>query len=200
MSAIPTKQALENKRRLLVEALSKLAANERKDYLEKLEKQAETYLQEQLKAALAITQRAVTLAAILGAVIAAIAGLVGTLAARLVDLGVHYAALVPLLICLIVALARVIRATMPGRFFYAGTNPIHWADDIVQGRKLEDTRIEQLGLYSESISDNTVSMREAQDCLTSGYTWIGLGLAAFLCGEFAIALSFIAKHGLPSLP
>jgi hypothetical protein len=71
-------QELKNKRRLLVEALSKLAPAAQKDYLEKLEKQAETYLQEQLKAALAITQRAVTLAAILGAVIAAIAGLAGT--------------------------------------------------------------------------------------------------------------------------
>jgi hypothetical protein len=153
-----------------------------------------------LKAALAITQRAVTLAAILGAVIAAIAGLAGTLAAKQLDLGVHYYALVPFLILLIVALSRVIRATMPGRFFYAGTNPVHWTDDIVQGRKLEDARIEQLALYSESISDNGVSMREAQASLEAGYMWIGLGLTAFLCGEFVIALSFIAKHGLPSLP
>ena len=50
-----------------------------------------------MKAALAITQRAVTLAAILGAVIAAIAGLAGTLAAKQLDLGVHYYALVPFL-------------------------------------------------------------------------------------------------------
>jgi hypothetical protein len=191
---------LENKRKLLIEALLKLAPDDRKDYLEKLEKQAETYLQEQLKAALAITQRAVTLAAILGAVIAAIAGLVGTLAARLVDLGVHYAALVPLLICLIGALSRVIRATMPDRFFYAGSNPIHWTDDVAQGQKLENARIEQLGLYSESISDNNVSMKLAQNYLVSGYRWVGLGLTFFLCGEFVIALSLVAKHGLPSLP
>jgi hypothetical protein len=89
---------------------------------------------------------------------------------------------------------------MPDRFYYAGSNPVHWTDDIAQGRSLEETRIEQLGLYSESITDNTVSMREAQGCLEAGYMWIGLGLGAVLCGEFVIALSFIARHGLPPLP
>jgi hypothetical protein len=200
MSAALSNDALKNRRRLLVEALSKLNLDARKDYLEKLEKQAETYLQEQLKAALAITQRAVTLAAFLGAVIASVTGLVGTLAARFVDLGVHYAALVPLLICLIVALSRVIRATMPDRFFYAGTNPIHWTDDIVEGRPLEDARVEQLALYSESISDNNASLRAAQACMASGFNWVGLGLLLFLAGEFVIALSLVGKHGLPSLP
>ncbi|WP_038973273.1 hypothetical protein [Bradyrhizobium genomosp. III] len=200
MATAQAKQDLKNRRRLLVEGLSKLAPAERKDYLEKLEKQAETYLQEQLKAALAITQRAVTLAAILGAVIAAIAGLAGTLAARQLDLGVHYYVLTPMLLCLIIALSRIFRATMPDKFYYAGTNPVHWADDVVRGRGLEETRIEQLALYSESITDNTASMKEAQGFLRSGYMWIGLALGAVLCGEFVIALSFIAKHGLPPLP
>lgn len=200
MATAQAKQDLKNRRRLLVDGLSKLVPAERKDYLEKLEKQAETYLQEQLKAALAITQRAVTLAAILGAVIAAIAGLAGTLAGRQLELGVHYYALTPMLLCLIIALSRIFRATMPDRFYYAGTNPVHWTDDVVQGRGLEETRIEQLALYSESITDNTASMKEAQGFLRSGYMWIGLALGAVLCGEFVIALSFIAKHGLPSLP
>jgi hypothetical protein len=200
MSAIPNKNELEHERHRLVEGLSKLAPDERKHYLEKLEKQAETYLQEQLKAALAITQRAVTLAAILGAVIASIIGLVGTLSARLVDLGVHYAALVPLLLCLIVALSHVIRATMPERFFYAGANPVHWTDDVVQGRALDDARSEQVALYSESISDNTANLKAAQAQIASGLTWIGLGLTLFLCGEFVIVLSLFGKHGLPSLP
>lgn len=138
MSAAPTPSALEEKRRRLIEALSKLDPEKRKDYLEKLEKRAETYLQEQLKAALAITQRAVTFAAILGAFAASIAGLMGTLAARFIDLGVHYAALVPLLVCVVVGLSRVMRATKPDKFFYAGTNPIHWTDDIVEGRALDE--------------------------------------------------------------
>jgi len=78
---------IENlERRKLVAELKALSPDKRKDYLEKLEKQAETFLQEQLKAALAITQRAVTLAAILGAVIAAIVGIAATLAARMTDL------------------------------------------------------------------------------------------------------------------
>ncbi|MCF8470342.1 MAG: hypothetical protein K9G30_06130 [Parvibaculum sp.] len=199
MSAVQKKE-LESRRRSLVEALSKLKSEERKDYLEKLEKQAETYLQEQLKAALAITQRAVTLSAILGAVVASIAGLAGTLAARMIDLGVHYAALVPLLICLLVALARTTKATMPGKFFYAGSNPIHWTDDIAEGRLLDDARIDQLSLYSESISDNVASLRDAQTDLASGFRWVGIGLTIFVGAEFVITLSLLGKHGLPSLP
>jgi hypothetical protein len=195
-SSIPGIEELE--RRKLVAALKALSPDKRKDYLEKLEKQAETFLQEQLKAALAITQRAVTLAAILGAVIAAIVGVAATLAARMTDLGVHYIALVPLLIGLICALLFITNATLPDGFYYAGSNPVHWCDDIAAGKNIELARAEQVGLYCESISDNNRSLLGAQRNMEAAFLSAGIGLASALCAEFVIALTYLAKHGLPT--
>jgi hypothetical protein len=187
------------KRRELVAELKALSGDKRKDYLEKLEKQAETFLQEQLKAALAITQRAVTLAAILGAVIAALIGIAATLSARPTDLGVHYAALVPLLIGLVCSLVFITGATLPDAFYYAGSDPVHWLADIAEGKNIDHARAEQIGLYCASIADNDRSLGGAHRSMRAAFLSAGLGLATALCAECVIALSYVAKHGLPSL-
>lgn len=196
--AKPSKDEIEKlERQKLVAALKALAPGVRKDYLDKLEKQAETFLQEQLKAGLAITQRAVTLAAILGAVIAAIIGLAGTLSAKSTELGVHYAALIPLLLGLISALLFITRATLPDEFYYAGSDPVYWLADVAQGKNVDDARAEQVGLYCASISINDRSLRGADRNMNAAFLSAGLGLAFAFCAEFVIALTHVAKNGLP---
>jgi phosphotransferase system glucose/maltose/N-acetylglucosamine-specific IIC component len=183
----------EANRKELVAGLKALPQTTQKDYLEKLEKQAETFLQEQLKAAIAITQRAVTLAAILGAVIAALTGVVATLSTRSLDLGLHYAALVPLLIGLICALVFITGATLPDAFYYAGSDPVYWRSDISRGKSLEDARAEQIGLYSAGISANDRSLGLALRSMKTAFLFAAIGLAVALCAEFVIALSYLAK-------
>jgi len=111
---------------------------------------------------------------------------------------VHYAALVPLLIGLICALLFITNATLPEEFYYAGSNPAHWLTDIAQGKNIDHARAEQIGLYSESISDNNRSLRGAQRFMEAAFISAGIGLAFALCAEFAIALTYLAKNGLPS--
>ncbi|UWU78160.1 hypothetical protein N2603_06785 [Bradyrhizobium huanghuaihaiense] len=202
MSISPIQQVdvLKQKKQELIVAIEGLDATKRKDYLDKLEKQAETFLQEQLKAALAISQRAVTLAAIIGAITASIVGLLGTLAGKDIGLGIHYVALVPLLVCLIGALSRVAKATTPDRFFYAGTNPFLWIEDISTAKEFDTARAEQVALYAQSISENTFNLKGAQECMAAGLRWAGIGLTLFIGAEFVIMLSLFGKHGFPSLP
>jgi hypothetical protein len=197
MTTSSTYNAETLQRQELVKALKALPPDKRKDYLEKLEKQAETFLQEQLKAALAITQRAVTLAAILGAVIAAIIGLAATLATK-PEIGVHYAALAPLLIGLVFALLFITGATLPDKFYYAGSDPIYWLTDVAQGKNIDHARAEQIGLYCSSISVNAQSLGGAHRGMKAAFLSAGIGLAFALCVEFTIAISHIAKNGLPS--
>jgi len=187
----------ELKRRELVEALADPGAP--KDYSEKLEKQAELFLQEQLKAALAITQRAITLAAILGAVIASIIGVTGTLVSKGIDLGGHFWAAIPLVAFLIVALGKTVGASKPASFFYAGSNPVHWLQDVKDKKEFKIAQAEQIGLYSQNITDNNANLRKSQKSVESALNWAGLGLLLFALVEFILGMTSIAKNGLPTL-
>jgi len=190
---------LATKRHQLVIALVDLDAAPRKEYNDKLEKQAELFLQEQLKAALAITQRAITLAAILGAVIASIVGVTGTLVSKGIEPAVHFCAALPLLACLLVALGKTVTAAKPAPFFYAGSNPIHWLDDIKDKKDFGTAQAEQISLYSQSIRDNNTNLSKSRESVESALNWAGLGLLLFTLVEFVLGLTSVAKNGLPTL-
>jgi hypothetical protein len=192
-----TEAELQSKRQELVRALADVGAPS--SYSDKLEKQAELFLQEQLKAALAITQRAITLAAILGAVIASIVGVTGTLVSKGIGLGGHFLAALPLVLFLIVALGKTVSAAKPTSFFYAGSNPLHWLDDVRDKKDFKLAQAEQIALYSQNITDNNANLKKSQESVESALKWAGLGLLLFTLVEFILGLTSIAREGLPTL-
>jgi hypothetical protein len=198
MTSVKDSEALAAKRLELTAALEKLQGQSKKDYIDKLEKQAELFLQEQLKSAIAITQRAITLAAIFGAVTASIVGVCGTLISKGIDIGSHIWASIVLVIFLLVALGKTVTAAKPEQFFYAGSNPVHWLDDVSENKDFLTAQAEQVCLYSRSISDNSANLKASQASVEGALGWAGLGLMFFTMIEFVLGLTAIAKNGLPN--
>jgi hypothetical protein len=199
MAKVKGSEAQAAKRRDLAAALGNLQATLKKDYIDKIEKQAELFLQEQLKSAIAITQRAITLAAIFGAITASIVGVCGTLISKGVDIGPHIWASITLVVFLLTALGKTVTAAKPESFYYAGSNPVHWLEDVSENKDFQTAQIEQVCLYSQSISDNGANLKKSQSSVASALNWAGLGLLLFTVIEVIVGLSSIAKNGLPTL-
>jgi CBS domain containing-hemolysin-like protein len=189
------KQSRQDKLQELRAALGALEGDDKKNYIEKIEKQAELYLQEQLKAALAITQRAITLAAIFGAVVAATLGLAASVVSK-TGFSSYYLPIALLVIALLISLSKIVTAAKPADFYYAGSNPVLWLKDITARLDFQTAQIAQIKLYSESISDNNENLRVSRDNIDSGLRAAKWGLVLFIVSSLLSALIYVSKHGI----
>lgn len=115
----------DDERRELAKTLREAAPN----VLDEIVRQAESFLGEQLKSGLAADLRAMTMADILAAILAAFVGGTASLIAAHVKLGWHLVAAMPLAACLSAALMFAVKAARPTPFSYTGTNPTKWIPD-----------------------------------------------------------------------
>jgi hypothetical protein len=185
----------DNERHAIAEQLQQATP----EVLAEIVREAESFLGEQLKSGLAADQRAMTLAVILAAVIAALVGGTASLIAAKIEIGPHIYSLAPMVLLLSLALIFAVQAARPTSFFYVGSNPRHWLADIREKRPLHRSMAEQAAFYSQNISQNKA-------CLDDGHFWLRralftamLATLSFVCGEFVIGMSWIAKNGLPAL-
>jgi hypothetical protein len=170
------------------------------DYAPVLEKQAELFLQEQLKAALAISQRSINLAAVLGAAIAVLAGSTSALIAKDITIWPHVISVGALLTLLVVSLCIAVHSARSSTFCYAGSNPKHWRSDLGNPAKpFMESRAEQIAFYSQNITENKRSLESTSQSLHLSLMLATAGLVAFSLLEFIFVLSAIAKNGVPAI-
>jgi hypothetical protein len=183
----------DEKRRELAKTLN----GAQPEVLDEIMRQAESFLEEQLKAGLAADQRAMTVAVILAAILAAVVGGTASLIAVQTKFGWHFLAIGSLAVCLSIALVFAMKAARPTSFFYSGTNPIKWLPDIVDGRSLHASKAGQAAIYAQGIELN-------KECLGEGHRWLKLamrtatfGTLLFTFVEFIIICTLAAKGSLP---
>ena len=129
-----------------------------KDTLTELMREAEVYLDSQLKTALAADQRAFGLArAWVNVVVAATGGGIW-LNMNAESLWLQAAAFVVSL-GLIIATLLVNFSGLPRSFEFAGNTPSSWVRDIVEKRSTTEMLAEQLAHYDKMISDNATLMK-----------------------------------------
>jgi hypothetical protein len=182
----------DDERRKLAETLK----GAKPEVLDEIVRQAESFLADQLKSGLAADQRAMTVAVILAAILAALVGGTASLVANGVRLGWHLLAALPLGVCLSFALIYAVRAARPTYFCYSGTNPTKWLPDIKDQRSLHASKAGQAAIYAQGIVQN-------KKCLDEGHLWLNValrvgtaGVLLFAAVEFVVVCSLFANGGL----
>ncbi len=137
-------------------------------------RQAEAYLNAQLQAGIAADQRAVTFASVVGAVAAVLLG--GFLAAAYSDAGPSNLGYVvfPGIIGLTVSMGLATWASRPTNWGYAGSNPKHWKEDVVNNVGRDAALAGQAKMYAECIAENKHVLE------VNSKAMIGAQLTAFL--------------------
>jgi hypothetical protein len=153
--------------------------------LQEILREAESYLNAQLTAAIAADQRAIAFASLLGAAAVVIAGGGGALLLSERPnpaLGWTCMAIVG---TFLVAMAFANLAAMPSKFWFAGNSPAGWLEDVRAQRPLRASLAEQLVHYADMIADNDKLMRRngTQMKVAVWIAWSGLaigGMAAII--------------------
>jgi hypothetical protein len=182
-----------------IELAAKLATAKDSEMVREIASLGESFLKAQLQSGLASDSRALTLAAVLAAVSAAILGGGATLVAAKISVWPHILSLAVFCGAAIVALLLAIYAARPTKFGYPGNNPKHWADDVVGGVSLKSALAEQASFYAKNIEINAGILRDNQRYIRRALwtTWIGLLSAIGL--EIVIVLWLIGKHGFSAV-
>jgi len=145
-------------------------------------REAESFLEDQLKAGLAADTRAMTLSAFMAGIVSILITGTGLLVAIHFPIWPHVVSAGVLILALCAALFSTIHAARPTGFYYRGNNPKFWASDIEKGLSLKDALAGQALLYSIGISKNV-------EILSENHRWAQLGLK--LAGLGAIVAAFI---------
>src|SRR5690349_13717559 len=93
-------------------------------------RESESFLSDQLKAALAADSRAMTFAGILAAITSFLIGNSASLIAAKVPVWPYIAPTFVIIFSLLVALAYAVRAARPTAFGYSGNDPKSWLDEV----------------------------------------------------------------------
>lgn len=150
------------------------------EMLMEIKKEAESYLGAQLTAALSSNQRGMSLIALLAAATIVIAGtglsmLLGTTKTPQY-IAIGSGALVTGAGFLIaMALANI--TVMPSTFWYAGSAPNDWEQDILEdGKSFKESIAEQLKHYDERICKNTLILERNARLITAAVwaAWLSL--------------------------
>jgi hypothetical protein len=176
--------------------LSETLKNASPDVLAEIVREAESFLAEQLKSGLSADQRAINVAIILAAVLAAIVGGSATLVAVGKAFEWHLIGIGPLVGCLVFALIFAMRAARPTSFSYCGNNPTNWVTDIRDQRPLHESMAGQAAIYAQGIRSNIKCLDEAHDSLKFALRAATAGVLIFTFVEFIIVCSLVAKNGL----
>lgn len=139
------------------------------EVLREIIRQGELFLESQLQSGIASDQRAVTFAAVVGAVAAVLIGGYVTVDA---PTGVGWV-LVPVVVGLLVSMVFAIAAARPVDWGFPGNNPKNWRDDIVQNHSLERSLAEQAKLYSICISQNKDALIRNSGLMRVAFIWSG---------------------------
>ena len=138
-------------------------------------REAEFFLEAQLKAGLAADQRAMSLAGTSAAVTAVLIGGTISLLAAKVAVWPHVLAILPLVICLMNAIRHAFNAAKPVDFYYAGNNPRFWVADVQKKRSLISSLAGQASLYAKGILLNGKVLDENHRCVRSALNSIFMG-------------------------
>jgi hypothetical protein len=160
----------ENERKKIAEALAK--ADE--PTLKEIVREAESFLEAQLKAGLAADARAMTLAGFVAAILSISVAGTGLMVAARIPIWPHAIATIVLAIFLCLALASTVYAARPTHWSYTGNNPKFWISDIEKGRSLNQALVGQASLYARGITKNKEILDENQR-----YSWLAIKLVGF---------------------
>lgn len=120
--------------------------------LKHIVRDSESYLEDQLKCALAADQRAIQVSGFLVATIIALTA--GAYTLLRTEPNVLGYALLILVVALCCALACALHSTAPVSFNYRGTTPIDWAADIAGRKPVAECLVEMLDHYQAMITEN----------------------------------------------
>lgn len=169
------------------------------DVIDEIMREAESFLAEQLKSGLAADQRAMTLAVILAAIIAALVGGTASLIAAKIEIGLHIISVMLMVLFLSFALIFAVIAARPTPFCYVGSNPKHWAPDVLQKRPLIQSKAEQAAFYAQNIAENRNCLQDGQAWLRRALITATLATLFMVMAECIIVLNLIAKNGLAAV-
>jgi hypothetical protein len=182
----------DDERREIAKALGK--ADEAT--IKEIVREAESFLEAQLKAGLAADQRAMALAAMSSAVTAILIGGTISLIAAKISIWPHVLVIAPIFIGLFIAMFSAVSAAKPVKFRYTGNNPKFWVPDVERGQILISSLAGQAALYAQGIEQN-------KDVLEDNHRNVKRALSAMIYGivfaaaiEFAILMGLLAEHGI----
>jgi hypothetical protein len=142
--------------------------------LKEILREAESFLEDQFKAALAADSRAMTFAGFLAGTMSAVIAVTSLMIAAKVSVWPHIISLGLLFVCLATGLFAAVHVARPVRFYYRGNNPKFWASDIESKKTLQQALAGQITLYSEGITKNGYLLGVNQR-----YMWFSLRVAAW---------------------
>ena len=163
--------------------------------IREINRQGEVFLSAQLQAGLASDLRAMTMAAMLAAVLSFLAGGTASLLAAKIDLGWHLLTIAGLFLGFGCALLFAIFAAKPTSFGYAGSNPKHWVSDIEKSYTLIRSLAGQAALYADCIRENKDVLDRSHALLSRCLNCIAFTITGAIGTEFVLELSQVAKTG-----
>jgi hypothetical protein len=177
----------ENERKELVKALAKADDATIKEIL----REAESFLEAQLKAGLAADARAMTLAGFMAGIVSILITGTGLMVATHIPIWPHVITTIVLVASLGFALFSAVHAARPTEWYYTGNNPRFWVADIERGRSLNDALAGQAALYANGISKNSALLSENQRWSRLALRVAGFGaVIAFAIEGLVIFLQF----------
>lgn len=135
--------------------------------LREIIREAEAYLSDQFKAALAADSRAMSLAGILAAISTFLVGSSASLAAAKVHIWPFVWPVGVIVFFLLISLCFAVRAAWPVSFEYCGNDPKYWVPDFNKKKSLVESLVGQAVLYSSNIYDNAGTLSKNQRYLKS---------------------------------
>jgi hypothetical protein len=163
--------------------------------LREIVREAESYLDAQLKSGLEADKRAMTLAAILAAVISFMVGGTASMIAAEVPIWPQISGVFILVGFLIAALFAAIHAARPTPFGYVGNDPKFWVADVANKKPLKVSLAEQASFYSRDISANADCLDENHRCVRRALTLALMGILFGTGVELILLLAYWAQHG-----
>ena len=166
-------------------AVEILAKSELK-ILREIIRQAESYLDSQLRTALASDQRATAFVTALSSAITVLMGATATLVISGSKYQVLSLPLVPLIVYLFSALWFATQTCKPDKFEYCGNSPDNWLEDVEANKPIERCLAEQAVHYAEMISSNDKVLSRCSDDLRKALKLLFGGL---VCSGAAMVLA-----------
>jgi hypothetical protein len=179
----------QNEQKELAEALS--AADE--PMIREIIREAESFLEAQLKVGLASDQRAMTFAGILAAITSVLVGGTASMVAAKIAIWPHILAVVGLGMGLFPGLIFALMAARATEFYYSGNNPRLWKTDVEKKQSLIRSLSGQAALYAKGIAENIRILDDNHLNLRRAQLSVSLGIAVGAIAEFVIILTLLSR-------
>jgi len=176
--------------------IAKILANVDEPTIREIVREAESFLEAQLKAALAADQRAMALAAMAAAVTAILIGGTVSLIAAKVSIWPHILVIAPIFIGLFIAMFSAVSAAKPVNFRYTGNNPKFWAPDVARKQSLVSSLAGQAALYAQGIEENKGVLEDNHRNVKRALSALIYGITFAAAIEFAILMGMLADRGI----